>query len=47
MPEWQRSRWLNGELVLLLSEELEAELCGYRLKYDLEYGLSICKGEEK
>lgn len=47
MPEWQRSRWLNGELVLLLSGELEAELCGYRLKYDLEYGLSIYKGEGK
>ena len=45
MPEWQRSRWLNGELVLLLSGELETELCGYRLKYDLEYGLSIYKGE--
>ena len=47
MPEWQRSRWLNGELVLLLSGELETVICGYRLKYDLEYGLSIYKGEEK
>lgn len=47
MPEWQRSKWLHGELVLLLSGDLEAELCGYRLKYDYEYGLSIYKGEGK
>ena len=39
LPEWQNSGWLNGELVLLLDEELHAELCGQRLRYTEKYGL--------
>ena len=45
MEEWQRSKWLQGELILLLSRNLEIEICGYILKYDQMYGL-LCKKEE-
>jgi CRISPR-associated endonuclease/helicase Cas3 len=45
LEEWQHSRWLHGELVLLLAEDLTAELCGYTLKYNNQYGL-ICEKEE-
>lgn len=39
LAEWQHSRWLQGELILLLSPHLETEICGYRLKYDQTVGL--------
>ena len=45
LGEWQRSKWLQGELVLLLSENMTAQLCGFRLVYDKLYGL-ICEKEE-
>ena len=45
LGEWQKSRLLKGELVLLLSNDLKAELCGYILSYDRKYGL-ICRKEE-
>lgn len=39
LGQWQESGWLRGELVLLLDENLSAELCGYRLFYTREEGL--------
>ena len=45
LAEWQYSKWLQGELVLLLSEDLTTKLCGFKLKYNKEYGL-ICEKEE-
>ncbi|MET9201504.1 CRISPR-associated helicase Cas3' [Gordonia sp. NPDC003585] len=36
---WQDSRWLAGELVLELNVDNEAELQGYRLRYDDTEGL--------
>jgi CRISPR-associated endonuclease/helicase Cas3 len=44
LEEWQRSRWLQGELVLLLKEDLTTELCGYTLRYSQQYGL-VCEKE--
>jgi CRISPR-associated endonuclease/helicase Cas3 len=44
LSEWQNSRWLHGELILLLDENLEAELCGYTLTYHNQDGL-ICEKE--
>lgn len=42
---FQGSRWLKGELFLLLDESLTAELCGYKIKYSQHCGLE-CKREE-
>lgn len=39
LSEWQKSPYLKGELFLVLDEQLKAELCGYRLHYDRNYGL--------
>ena len=36
---WQQCHWLKGELFLVLDEQLSAELCGYRLQYDRNYGM--------
>jgi len=36
---FQKSRWLKGQLVLLLNEELSAELCGIKVEYSQENGL--------
>jgi CRISPR-associated endonuclease/helicase Cas3 len=44
LEEWQRSRWLQGELVLLLKENLTTELCGFALSYSRQYGL-VCEKE--
>lgn len=44
---WQQSDWLKGELFLVLDEQLNAELCGYQLHYDQNYGMISTKiGEE-
>jgi len=40
LGEWQQSKWLNGELFLLLDHSLQTELCGWRIKYDQELGLT-------
>lgn len=40
---FQASHWLKGELVLLLNEELTAELCGYRISYSHNDGLTYEK----
>lgn len=44
--EWQYSNLLKEELVLLLDEKYEADLCGYKIVYSEEYGLT-CEKEEK
>lgn len=46
LEEWQHSKWLRGELVLLLGKDMTTELCGYKLSYDNAYGL-ICEKEEQ
>jgi CRISPR-associated endonuclease/helicase Cas3 len=38
---WQQSRWLKGELFLILDREYNAELAGFRLHYNREYGLQV------
>lgn len=45
LAEWQYSKWLQGELVLLLSKDLTTKVCGFKLKYNKEYGL-MCEKEE-
>lgn len=42
---FQGSHWLKGELVLLLDEELTAELCGYKISYSHDGGLEYKKEE--
>jgi CRISPR-associated endonuclease/helicase Cas3 len=37
---WQNSKWLRGALILMLDEALEATVCGYRLTYNKNLGLS-------
>ena len=39
LPEWQNSSWIQGELVLLLDEQLHCELLDYNLWYHRECGL--------
>lgn len=42
MPKnWRGSKWLNGELLLLLDERSEAELAGKKLRYSKERGLEM------
>jgi len=43
---WQESPWLKGELFLVLDEDYTAELCGYHLQYDRDYGLLSKKQRE-
>lgn len=40
---FQKSRWLKGQLVLLLDENLGARLCGFELTYRQENGLTYTK----
>lgn len=42
---FQKSRWLKGQLVLLLNESLGAEICGVKVKYSQESGLIYVKEE--
>ena len=47
IPErWRESRWLAGELLLLLDESLETELIGRHLRYSPECGLEIIQKEQ-
>jgi CRISPR-associated endonuclease/helicase Cas3 len=39
LGSWQTSSWLKGELALVLNENQETHLNGYRLKYDRDNGL--------
>ena len=47
IPEWQRSDWLRGELILLLNEKNRIELCGYTLTYDRKTGLQCHRAAEE
>jgi len=38
---WYQSHWLKGMLVMILDENQEITLCGYRLRYDEEFGLCM------
>ena len=42
---WYKSYWLKGALCLILDDNLEAELCGCRLKYERQTGLAYEKEE--
>lgn len=42
---FQKSRWLKGQLVLLLDENLSAELCGIKVTYLQDRGLTYIKDE--
>lgn len=42
MPRnWRVSKWLNGDLLLLMDENSEAELIGKKLRYSKERGLEM------
>lgn len=43
---WQASPWLEGSLIVMLNDENETEILGYRLKYDDFYGLTCTKEDE-
>lgn len=47
LAEWQQSSWLHGELVLLLNEYFQTDLCGYTLTYSWEDGLTYKKEESE
>ncbi len=38
---WQQSPWLKGQLILVLDEELQAEMAGFSVRYDRELGLLV------
>ena len=39
LAQWQHSSWIRDELVMLIDEDFQIELCGQHLKYDRDYGL--------
>lgn len=41
VPEWRRSPWLQGELMLILDDSGEMEVSGKKLRYSREYGMEI------
>ena len=43
---WEDSSWLRSELVLLLDDKLEAELCGIHIKYTKDEGLLFVTKKE-
>ena len=43
LPEWQKSGWLKGELILLFDGNRKCELGGYELSYSRELGLTYTK----
>ena len=42
-PLWQESPWLKGELILLLDEKGEKDLCEYHINYEKDMGLQYAK----
>lgn len=46
LSEWQQSRWLKGELVLLLDRDMKSTLCGYPISYSAEKGLYVDRQKE-
>ena len=47
LSDWQKSKWIQGELILLLDNQLHCELLGYDLWYHREYGLRFVRKGEK
>ena len=45
--EWRKSPWINGELILLLDDNLSATLGGVKLQYTREDGLVEIKEQEE
>ncbi len=43
LPDWQHNPWLQGELIVLFDNNNTANLCGHRLYYDFELGLTVEK----
>jgi len=41
IPGWQQSRWLRGELPLVLDHNLEKHVAGYVIRYDQNLGLTV------
>lgn len=41
LAAWQDSAWLRGELVLVLDEDLNADIAGTTIEYDRELGLRV------
>lgn len=46
LSQWQLCPWLQGELILLLDKNNQAELNGYALRYSFEKGLEYERREE-
>lgn len=46
LSHWQDEPWLKGSLGIILDEENCADLIGYRIHYDKQYGLMVGKEEE-
>jgi CRISPR-associated endonuclease/helicase Cas3 len=46
VPEWHRSPWLQGEVVLILDNSGEVKISGKKLKYSREYGMEIIGKDE-
>lgn len=44
---WQQSRWLQGQLVLPLSEDLTTRLAGFDITYSAERGLTVNRNRAK
>jgi hypothetical protein len=44
---WQESKWLAGELVLELDDEMSATLLGFDIRYDSIEGLVVNRSSEK
>jgi CRISPR-associated helicase Cas3/CRISPR-associated endonuclease Cas3-HD len=47
ISHWQNSYWLKGALVLILDENFEAEIAGFKLRYEMKWGLSAERITEK
>lgn len=47
IDSWQQSRWLKGELPLILDAEFTAELAGFHLEYNMALGLQVTTPKRK
>jgi CRISPR-associated endonuclease/helicase Cas3 len=47
VEHWQTSYWLRGALILMLDENFETEISGFKLHYDRDWGLSATKITEE
>ncbi len=46
-PGWQQSPWLRGQLVLVLNENLEAQIAGCTVRYSKQRGLEVSDDKRK